>query len=198
MTHGGPLLAVDTSASKSGVALVAATAAAPGAAASAAVLAASYLEPGRCRGEELADCVRGILDRTETRIEDLAALAVSRGPGSFTGVRVGLALIRGLALVDDLPVVGLGSLELVALAARAPAGRLCTLIEAGRDKLYAAGYERTEQALDELFEGTVVGDDELEKGVVTLKDMDDGQQEVIDVQMIGSTIEDKLELSGRN
>ena len=43
----------------------------------------------------------------------------------------------------------------------------------------------------------MIGDDELEKGVVTLKDMDDGQQETVDVQMIGSTIEDKLDLSGK-
>lgn len=43
----------------------------------------------------------------------------------------------------------------------------------------------------------MIGDDELEKGVVTLKDMEDGQQETIDVQMIGSTIEDKLDISGK-
>lgn len=43
----------------------------------------------------------------------------------------------------------------------------------------------------------MIGDDELEKGVATLKDMEDGQQETIDVQMIGSTIEDKLDISGK-
>lgn len=82
-------------------------------------------------------------------IADVSALAVTTGPGSYTGLRVGLALVRGLSLVDRLPAVGLGTLELLALAGPS-AARVCTVLDAGAGKVYAAVFLREENGVSEL------------------------------------------------
>lgn len=146
------LLAIETSGSIPGVAL----------AKGAEIVSARYLPAGRCHGEQLIDCVRRALADAEVGPDDLQALAVVRGPGSFTGVRVGLALVRGLALVDQLPVVALDSLELVALAsASKPARRIYTLVDAGRDKVYVASFETTERSVRLLENATCLRDADL-------------------------------------
>lgn len=65
------------------------------------------------RGQDarLAGLVEESLQEAELKMSDLARIAVITGPGSFTGVRVGVAFARGLALVLDVPCVGLTSLE---------------------------------------------------------------------------------------
>ena len=72
-----------------------------------------------------------LLSDANLRVEDLAGLGVTVGPGSYTGVRIGLALARGLSLVDRIPVVGIGSLELLALARPRDDVRVCALLDAG-------------------------------------------------------------------
>lgn len=135
MSLSGLVLAIDTSGSESGAALVATHDPRE-------VLASGYLGADDGRGEALPDCVAEVLKSAGVGAAELAALAVARGPGSFTGVRIALALARGLALVDATPVVGLGSLDLVAMAAPGAPEPACALIGAGRDKVYAAAYRR--------------------------------------------------------
>ena len=101
------VLAIDTSASESSVALCSAD----------TVLARAQLDARECRGEALGSLVEGLLEAGFTDVAELAGLAVVVGPGSYTGLRVGLALARGLALVDGLEVVRFGSLELLAMSA---------------------------------------------------------------------------------
>jgi tRNA threonylcarbamoyladenosine biosynthesis protein TsaB len=73
---------------------------------------------------------------------DLDAFLVVSGPGSFTGLRVGLAAIKALAEILDKPIVPVSLLELVALAA-ATQGTILAVLDAGRGELYAGEYEVT-------------------------------------------------------
>ncbi len=66
---------------------------------------------------------------------DLDALVVGTGPGSFTGTRIGLAIARGLALVHDLPVAGVSTLDALASAA----ADACPLIDARRGEVFVPG-----------------------------------------------------------
>lgn len=75
-------------------------------------------------------------------IADVDALAVSIGPGSFTGLRVGLALAKGLAFAGRLPLVGVPTLEALAWAAdAAPGERICAALDARKQEVYAALFD---------------------------------------------------------
>jgi tRNA threonylcarbamoyladenosine biosynthesis protein TsaB len=69
------------------------------------------------------------------------ALAVSIGPGSFTGLRIGLSFAKGLAFACGLRVVGVPTLDAFALAAQPWTGRLCVALDARKQEVYAAVYE---------------------------------------------------------
>jgi len=89
-----------------------------------------------------------MLAQQELTVAHLGGLAVALGPGSFTGLRVGLAVAKGLALARDLPLVGVPTLDLVAYscAALLPGQRslrLRALLEAGRGRFCMADYRWT-------------------------------------------------------
>ncbi len=96
---------------------------------------------GRHAGDLLAR-IDALLAGAGLRPSDLSGIAVTVGPGSFTGVRIGMATAKGLAYSLGLPLGGMSTLEALALAVPRPKGlpapRLCAAIEAGRGEVYAA------------------------------------------------------------
>ncbi len=90
---------------------------------------------------ELAPAIRSLLERCEVTLNDLTALAVSIGPGSFTGLRIGVALAKGLAAARRLPLVGVSTLDTLAAAQpQYPRHALITVVEAGRGRIITATY----------------------------------------------------------
>lgn len=90
---------------------------------------------------ELAPAVIALLDRCKATINDLTALAVSIGPGSYSGLRIGVSLAKGMAAARDLPLVGVSTLD--TLAAAQPyysSSGLIVTVEAGRGRVIAATY----------------------------------------------------------
>lgn len=90
---------------------------------------------------ELVPGVETILSQASLKPRDLSAIAVCTGPGSYTGVRIGVALAKGLASARDIPLVGVGALD--ALAAGQPyfQGGLIAVASAGRGRIIAAAYQ---------------------------------------------------------
>jgi tRNA threonylcarbamoyladenosine biosynthesis protein TsaB len=82
-------------------------------------------------------------------LDSIDALAAGIGPGSFTGLRVGLAAVKALAYARKLPVQGASSLRALALAARRPDELLVPTLEARRGELYACAVRGTELVLPE-------------------------------------------------
>ena len=113
------------------------------------------------RGEDLAEVVAALLDGRGIEVSDLSGLAVVVGPGSYTGLRVGLALVRGLALADEIPVVSLGSLELAALSCPRAEGRVACLLPAAARRAFFAVYERRADRLAVAVPAEVIGYDDL-------------------------------------
>jgi tRNA threonylcarbamoyladenosine biosynthesis protein TsaB len=128
------------------------------------VATAALVRDGVVLGERLSrpvavlEAVDELLEEAGVAQRDLTALAVGTGPGSFTGLRLGLAAARGLAFALDLPTAGVSTLD--ALAAGSPGA--VPVIDAGRREVFAlVGGEPVVRAPQEL---------ELEPGTVCVGD----------------------------
>jgi tRNA threonylcarbamoyladenosine biosynthesis protein TsaB len=92
---------------------------------------------------ELAPALREMLQRAGFSIEDLEAVAVAIGPGSFTALRVGLALTKGLAVARNLPIVGVPTLDVLAAGQPPTTLPLAAVLQAGRGRIAVAWYKAT-------------------------------------------------------
>jgi tRNA threonylcarbamoyladenosine biosynthesis protein TsaB len=90
--------------------------------------------------ERLATLVRELIDEAGLSFAALDRIGVTVGPGSFTGLRVGLAFAKGLALALDRPCIGVGTLEALAASVEQPAFRAAA-IDAGRGHVYLQVFE---------------------------------------------------------
>jgi tRNA threonylcarbamoyladenosine biosynthesis protein TsaB len=93
---------------------------------------------------ELAPAVAEMLGRAGCKATDLKALSVAIGPGSFTALRIGLALAKGLALVHRSVVVGIPSLDILAAAQPVSTATLAAVLHAGRGRLACGWYRAVE------------------------------------------------------
>jgi tRNA threonylcarbamoyladenosine biosynthesis protein TsaB len=93
---------------------------------------------------ELAHAVNTNLVRAGLTPKDLDALGVAVGPGSFTGLRIGLALIKGLAYTQQLPVIGVPTLDITVSAIPLEEHLLAAVLQAGRNRLAVGWYKQKE------------------------------------------------------
>ena len=110
------------------------------------VVAEAHLHRPRVHAERLTPLVEDVLAHADVTAAALDAVAVSMGPGSYTGLRIGVSTAKGWALATDADLVGLPTLEAYAARVRpmaAPGDVLCPLIDARRDEVYAAAYRVT-------------------------------------------------------
>lgn len=89
---------------------------------------------------ELAPAVEQTLARSGLKVSDLSALAVATGPGSFTGLRIGMALAKGISLARRLPLIGVPTLDILASAQPVMDLPLIAALRAGRGRLAAGRY----------------------------------------------------------
>jgi tRNA threonylcarbamoyladenosine biosynthesis protein TsaB len=103
---------------------------------------------GSGQADRLVELIDGALHAAGVSYRDLEVLAVNRGPGSFTGVRAGVAAARGLALALARPVIAVTTLEALAAAAGPqPAGTVVAAVDARRGELYVQAFDHRLVAL---------------------------------------------------
>ena len=115
------------------------------------ILAHSSREIGRGHAEILLPMVEATLKNADKALGDIDRFAVTIGPGSFTGIRVGVSAARGFALVTGAPVSGVLTLDALAQGAMEPAhdGEIVALIDARRGEVYLRRYSSNAVPIDE-------------------------------------------------
>lgn len=117
----------------------------------------SELAPRR-HAELILPMIESVLDEAGLSRRELDAVAVGRGPGAFTGVRLGVSVAQGLALGLDIPVVPVSSLAALAQDASARAGEtILALIDARMGEIYAGSFRRVSGGLVEPISEETVG-----------------------------------------
>jgi tRNA threonylcarbamoyladenosine biosynthesis protein TsaB len=111
------------------------------------VLAIAEGDGARTHGERLPGELAAVLHLAGVSLREIDLLTVARGPGAFTGLRIGLAAMQALAMVTSRPVVGVSALDALAAAAFASLGigraRVCAWMDAARGEVFAAAYDAT-------------------------------------------------------
>jgi tRNA threonylcarbamoyladenosine biosynthesis protein TsaB len=144
----GLLLALDTSTRSAGVALYDGV----------QVLCENTWTSQEAHTTELAPAVADALRKAGCSAADLGAIGVALGPGSFTGLRIGLALAKGLALAQQIPLIGIPTLDILAAAQPVPDAKalLAVVLRAGRGRLAVGWYEPALSGAESAAEGALL------------------------------------------
>ena len=133
-------------------------------------IAVSSQKSGLTHSATMLPIIKNIMDNTGTSIDDIDMFAVSEGPGSFTGIRIGISTVKGLAFGKNKICVGVSTLEAMArtVASFCTDALICPVMDARRNQLYNAIFEyRGGKLLRVTPDRTVMADDlarELESG----------------------------------
>ncbi|HEX6123742.1 MAG TPA: tRNA (adenosine(37)-N6)-threonylcarbamoyltransferase complex dimerization subunit type 1 TsaB [Pyrinomonadaceae bacterium] len=130
----GPILAIDSVSRQGSVAVTLGSSA----------LASSDSTSGNpARAEDLIEVVRYVLDSCGLKLSEMASIAVSIGPGSYSGIRIGMATAIGLSTALKIPVVGVSLLESLTVGAK-PAD-VTTAVRAGKNDVAYQDFEVTDE-----------------------------------------------------
>ena len=125
-------------------------------------LAAFHLNNGNTHSETLLPMVEAVLATTHTAVEDVDLFACSVGPGSFTGVRIGVATVKGLAFGRNKPCAAVSTLEALAENLVPFDGLICPVMNARRGQVYNALFRVENGVLKRLTPDRALSITELE------------------------------------
>lgn len=94
---------------------------------------------------ELTPAIDRLLTTADVKVADLRAISVAIGPGSYTSLRVGLAVAKGLSMAHQIPLIGISTLDIISAAIGLRTGSLVVVIEAGRKRVIAGTYRWQEK-----------------------------------------------------
>ncbi|MEA1961314.1 MAG: tRNA (adenosine(37)-N6)-threonylcarbamoyltransferase complex dimerization subunit type 1 TsaB [Bacillota bacterium] len=105
------------------------------------LLREEFVNYKKTHSETLMPMVDQVLTGCEKRIQDVSAMALTIGPGSFTGLRIGMAAIKGISLATGIPVVGFSTLEVMAHNFAYSKALVCPLLDARKQEVYAGFFD---------------------------------------------------------
>ena len=106
--------------------------------------------------EIILPLVDSVLRRGGIGLSDVAGIAVSIGPGSFTGVRIGLSTVKGLAYGTGMPAVGISTLQAIAARVVGFKGMVCPILDARKGEVYAAVFRTHGNQLERLTQDALM------------------------------------------
>ena len=118
--------------------------------------------------EILLPLVDTVLRKAHLPLSEISAFAVSIGPGSFTGLRIGLSTVKGLAYGWEIPIVGISTLLAIAARVTDWDGLVCPFLDARKKEVYAALFLKKNDTLERLPQDMVSSPDDIIQNVKTL------------------------------
>ena len=109
----------------------------------------------------LMTIIQDLLKFHKLDVNDIDGYVVSKGPGSFTGLRIGMATIKGLSFGSNKPYVSISSLDALAYSVSAFDGIICPIMDALRDSVYTCLYKSSYNSLEKLTDYSALDLDEL-------------------------------------
>ena len=125
-----------------------------------------YTNSGFTHSQTLMPMVDSLLKTTMIKLEDIDAFAVCKGPGSFTGLRIGIACVKGMAMALDKPCIGVSTLECVAQGGVNYKGIICCVMDARCSQVYNALFRSDGAHLERLCEDRAIALSDLQKELV--------------------------------
>ncbi len=108
-----------------------------------------FLNTGDNHSQHLLPAIKKIYDLAGASIQDTDLFVCTEGPGSFTGLRIGVGTVKGLALATGKPLLGLSTLEVLAANMGPGSMRICPLLDAQRGQVYAGAYRMKDGLIPE-------------------------------------------------
>ena len=105
--------------------------------------------------ETILPLIELLFESTGVSLQDITGFALSIGPGSFTGLRIGLSTVKGLVYGSQIPVVGMSTLFAHAARVTDYDGLICALLDARKNEVYAALFRKTGNVINRVTEDTV-------------------------------------------
>jgi tRNA threonylcarbamoyladenosine biosynthesis protein TsaB len=129
-------------------------------------IVASVAHRVKSHGADLPAAIDELMHDAGIKIKELSAIAVGTGPGSFTGLRVGVSYAKGLAAGASIRIVGIPSLDAMALCgSRSPTAhngvKICPILDARKGEVYTSLYEVVNDALEKISDDLVIPLDEF-------------------------------------
>ena len=132
------------------------------------LLAESYQNAGLTHSRTILVMAEHLLQSCELTPQDVEAVAVAMGPGSFTGVRIGMAAAKGFAWGRELPLFGVSTLEAMAWGLGELEGLICPVMDARRSQVYNALFRASGGTLTRLREDRAISMTDLEADLQSL------------------------------
>jgi tRNA threonylcarbamoyladenosine biosynthesis protein TsaB len=114
------------------------------------IIAARSINSGYSHAEKINVFIQEVIDQANVTLKQLSAIAVSSGPGSYTGLRIGISTAKGLCYALDLPLIAINTLDAMAYGMNAGSNELLVpMIDARRMEVYSAVYDHQKNRLSE-------------------------------------------------
>ena len=120
------------------------------------LLGESYQNTGLTHSQTLMVMAEDLLKQCGKTVNDITAVAVAEGPGSFTGVRIGVAAAKGFAWGREIPCYGISTLEAMAVSLGAWEGHVCACMDARRNQVYNALFYVNQGVLERFSEDRAI------------------------------------------
>ncbi len=125
------------------------------------VIAETSLYTQKTHSQVIMPMVKSLIEQTGKTVRDIGAVAVAKGPGSYTGLRIGIAAVKAMGFALNCKCCGVSTLEALAFNNIAYKGVLCSVMKARADLVYAAVYKSDCYGLEIVMEERLLSCDEL-------------------------------------